>query len=161
MPGRVGRPVFIALVLVLVASAAGNATGWVRTTASDGFEGFAARQWHDSELLAFLAELPEDVTIYTNGPDALYIHTGRRARYLPARIDPGTRAPKPGYERALEEVIHELRQENAMVAWFDLITWRRYRASPAELGERMPLRRTEKLRDGSIWVHPKWATPAQ
>ena len=57
-------------------------------------------------------------------------------------------------------MVYSLRDEGAIVAWFDRITWRRYRASPKDLRERMPLRRVEKLADGSIWVHANWAGPA-
>lgn len=160
IPGRAGGLLFTALAVGLVAITTLGAFRWVRTTAIGGLEGFTSRKWHDSELIQYLAALPQGVTIYTNGPDALYIHAGRRARYLPARMDPGSNTPKPGYGRALAEVAYALRDEDAIVAWFDRITWRRYRASPKDLRERMPLRRIEKLADGSIWVHANRVSPA-
>ena len=46
--------------------------------------GYASFQWYDSEAMAYLRDLPDDVSIYTNEPAAVYLYVGRGANVCPA-----------------------------------------------------------------------------
>ena len=86
-----------AVILVLSAYGQVNAVGELMK----GGQGYASFRWYDSKAMAFLRLLPEDVSIYTNEPGAVYLYTGKPAYVLPDRIDPVTAAQRPGFETGL------------------------------------------------------------
>ncbi len=86
---------------------------------SQGGLGYASFQWYDSEAMAYLRELSEGVSIYTNEPAAVYLYTGRGARVLPSRYDSATAQERTGYEESLLAVQNDVMQGRAVVALFD------------------------------------------
>jgi len=86
---------------------------------SQGGLGYASFQWYDSEAMAYLRDLPEGVSIYTNEPAAVYLYTDRGARVLPTRYDSATAQERTGYEEGLLSVQNDVIQGKAVVALFD------------------------------------------
>jgi len=86
---------------------------------SQGGLGYASFQWYDSEAMAYLRDLPEGVSIYTNEPAAVYLYTGRGAKVLPTRYDTATAQERTGYEESLLAVQNDVMQGRAVVALFD------------------------------------------
>ena len=86
---------------------------------SQGGLGYASFQWYDSEAMAYLRELPENISIYTNEPAAVYLYAGRGARVLPTRYDSATAQERTGYEESLLAVQNDVIQGRAVVALFD------------------------------------------
>jgi hypothetical protein len=81
--------------------------------------GYASFKWYDSETMAFLRELPEDVMIYTNEPAAVYLYTGRGNYVLPDRFDSATAQVRPGFEEGIERMQKDINNGNAVLALFD------------------------------------------
>jgi hypothetical protein len=86
---------------------------------SQGGIGYASFQWYDSQAMAHLRSLPEEVSIYTNEPAAVYLYTGRGARVLPTRFDTATAQERPGFEEGILGVQNDVLQGRAVMALFD------------------------------------------
>ena len=86
---------------------------------SQGGLGYASFQWYDSEAMAYLRDLPEDVSIYTNEPAAVYLYTGRGARVLPTPYDSATAQERSGYQESLYSMQNDILQGRAVMALFD------------------------------------------
>ena len=121
----------------------------MRTHAAN--HGFGARIYHRSEVLEKVRALPDGLPIYSNGADAVYIWTGRRARYLPRLRDPGTRVRNEDFDLMLGILENDLRQREGLIVWLDAITWRAYMPSEEDLERRLDLRVVYRGFDGSIY----------
>jgi hypothetical protein len=85
---------------------------------SKGGMGYASFQWYDSQAMAFLRTLPEDVAIYTNEPGAVYLYTGRGTYVLPDRYDSATAQERSGFEAGVEHMQAEINEGKAVMALF-------------------------------------------
>lgn len=160
--GRGPVPAILAALLALIFAFAyaRDTSERVRERAAVGGAGFGSLAWRQSETMRRVTELPAGARIYSNGRDAIYILTGRAARWIPAPVDAETRQPRPGYAPEIEEIRAALRAEDASLVWFDLISWRWYLPSRPDLYQRLPIRRESRLRDGEIWRYdPSRDTP--
>jgi 4-amino-4-deoxy-L-arabinose transferase-like glycosyltransferase len=86
---------------------------------SQGGLGYASFQWYDSEAMAYLRGLPEDVSIYTNEPAAVYLYVGRGAKVLPTRYDSATAQERTGFEEGIAAMQKDIEQGRAVLALFD------------------------------------------
>jgi len=86
---------------------------------SQGGLGYASFQWYDSEAMAYLRELPDDVSIYTNEPAAVYLYVGRGTKVLPDRYDAATAQPRPGFEEGLQQMQADVNAGRAVLVLFD------------------------------------------
>lgn len=81
--------------------------------------GYASFQWYDSEAMAFLRELPDDVLIFTNEPGAVYLYTGRGALVLPSKYDSARAEVLAGFEEGVARMQTEINEGRAVLAIFD------------------------------------------
>jgi hypothetical protein len=81
--------------------------------------GYASFQWYDSEAMAYLRELPDDVAIFTNEPGAVYLHTARGALVLPSGYDSARAEVIDGFEEGVERMHNEINAGNAVLVIFD------------------------------------------
>ena len=81
--------------------------------------GFASFQWYDSEAMAFLRELPDDVAIFTNEPGAVYLYTGRGSFVLPSGYDSARAESIPGFEDGVARMQVEINAGRAVLVIFD------------------------------------------
>jgi 4-amino-4-deoxy-L-arabinose transferase-like glycosyltransferase len=109
--------VVIATILVLGVSVY-KQTITVQNWSKSGL-GYASFQWYDSDAMAYLRELPDDVMIYTNEPGAVYLYVGRGTRILPYRIDGVTAQERPGFDQGVERMQDEINEGRGVLAIFD------------------------------------------
>lgn len=86
---------------------------------SRGGVGYASFQWYDSNAMAYLRKLPEDMMIYTNEPAAVYLYTGRGAYVLPDRYDAVTAEWLPGFDESVKRMQNDINTGRAVLALFD------------------------------------------
>jgi 4-amino-4-deoxy-L-arabinose transferase-like glycosyltransferase len=141
------------LTLAVAGSYTRTTAAWVGVRSREGGEGYGLRRWQESELMARVKALPEDVEIYTNAADAVYILAGRFPAKVPARTIADTRRPNPNYRERLEAMGIAMRERHALVVWFDWISWRWYLPSMTQLARQLPIRRIAKLAEGEIWEY--------
>ena len=90
--------------------------------------------------------------IYTNGADAIYIHTWKPARFLPRKIDPCSRKINYNYLSELSAMKKDLENQKGVLVYFKALAWRWYFPSEEELRKRLPLRLLFRTPYGSVYV---------
>ncbi|MCC6298872.1 MAG: phospholipid carrier-dependent glycosyltransferase [Anaerolineales bacterium] len=112
------RNVVIALAALTLGVSAYNQSVTINTWAKSGL-GYASFQWYDSEAMAYLRALPDDVAIFTNEPGAVYLYTGRGALVLPSGYDSARAESIPGFEEGVTRMQDEIYAGRAVLAIFD------------------------------------------
>jgi len=112
------RAAFIAFAIIFLGVSFYNQSVTVNTWAKSGL-GYASFQWYDSEAMAYLRALPEDVAIFTNEPGAVYLYTGRGALVLPSGYDSARAESIPGFEDGVARMQTEINAGRAILAIFD------------------------------------------
>jgi len=112
---------------------------------------FNGERWRDSDLVAEVGRLTPGTTIYSNGPDVIYLYTGRRARLIPRAYVAASRLPNETYRYDVARMVQAF-QDNAALAYFDSITWRWYLPTQEELVGVLPLEEASTKADGTIYT---------
>jgi hypothetical protein len=124
--------------LALLAVHGLNAGSWV----ADGFtdagvtrRGLTASAWDESAVVAAVAALPPGVPVYSNGPDAIFLLTGRSTSSLPAHTDYLSGRRRPTYQAELAAMSDRLSRAGGVVVWLRPYAFRqRFLAPVADLG---------------------------
>ena len=116
-----------------------------------GGSGYASEAWRSSETLREVAALPPDASIFSNTPEAIYIHTGRSASILPRQVIPATRRPNDAFAEEMARMRRRLEQDGGFIVLLPALR-RDYLPSESELMELLPLRVRSRLTDGAIYT---------
>lgn len=138
------------VVAVIVLLHALRSASWLQASYDRGL-GYADRTWRQSELLGYLRTVNREAPIFTNGPDIIYLLTGRPAYMIPRRMDPGTTLPNSHYVDELAVIRRVLREEGGVVVYFRRVTWRSYLASENEMKEELNLNPIVQTEDGAVY----------
>jgi len=112
------RP-FVAVMLVLLLGMSVYKQSTTLAHWSQGGLGYASFQWYDSDAMAYLRDLPDDVRIYTNEPAAVYLYVGRGANVLPTRYDSATARERHDFDDNIAKLESEVNSGQAVIALFD------------------------------------------
>jgi hypothetical protein len=143
------RIVFVAFAVLLAASYSFRGARWLAHVKADG-QGYASRAWKESPTIAAIQKLPTGIAIYSNGVDAIYYLTGRRAIYIPARIIHGTGRPNQNYDSEVEKMTNDMRERNGVLVYFHTLPERWFLPAESDLRSRLALD-VHSLSDGSIF----------
>jgi hypothetical protein len=83
--------------------------------------GFNSVYWHRSETLSLLDSLPQGIPIFSNAPEAIYIHSNRPASRLPSRYQSANQRANPEYNSRLAEVEAILEAKQGVIVYFNTI----------------------------------------
>ena len=117
---------------------------------TSGGRGFASKAWKSSATLRRVEALPEGSTIFTNGPDPIYILAGRPSTMVPKKINAHTKQPNRAFPEQLARVRRKLEEDRGFVVYFPAIR-RGYLPSEQELVERLSLQVLMREADGTIY----------
>lgn len=138
----------LAVGLVLIYLYAG--VTWVRQAQSEGL-GYASRDWQESEIISRVKELPEGTRIYSNGSDAIYYLTGRRAIRIPAKFSGMNLIANSTYQLEMRNVAARLVEGDAVVVYMQNFPERWYQPTEQELRQELALVQIIRARDGAIY----------
>jgi len=111
--------ILIALGLVTVYFSVSSTIAEARILSSEGL-GYANWKYRDNPIIAALAEYPEDVTIFTNSPPAVYLTIGKATQVMPTSVDPVSNTERGGYTKKLSDMESEILSGDAVLAIFNL-----------------------------------------
>lgn len=117
-------------------------------------EGFTSRAWSDSETVKFLKALPSQTVISSNAADACYFFTKREVSRLPAKYDPTSARDNADFGAQMTALQDSLNNNQALVIYFDRITWRWYLPTRNELEESYKLPVAKRFADGVVYGAP-------
>ena len=126
---------------------------WVRQVRHSGI-GYASPEWKNSQLIQKIKKLPERVPLYTNGMDIVYWMTKRPVRPIPDKIgwhNQPDSAPVGLNPEILKQMTEDIKDKQAVLAYFTTIYWRSYYPSAKELQSQIPLERFESAADGDLY----------
>jgi hypothetical protein len=114
--------------------------------------GFSSIIWHNSEILEQVNQLPEDMTIITNMPAAIYIRTGRSAVPLPRKMKAVTRQINQDYFSELASIEAQVADERGVIVHFkNNQNSQETRQIIAEIDQVLPLCTLNRANDGTIF----------
>jgi hypothetical protein len=123
---------------------------WLRQSYNDGL-GYASRIWKESPTIEHVKALNPCILIFTNGPDAVHLLTGRHALMIPRKANPGTGVVNSDYSNEIGEMKRVVKERKAVLVYFSAIAWRWYLPSETELREELGLSVRLGEKDGSIY----------
>jgi hypothetical protein len=98
--------------------------------------------------------LPAANTIYSNAPDVLYVLRGTPAVMIPRKIDPHTSRPNQRFASEMIQVKRRLDEGQAMLVFFNRVSWRWYLPTADEVEEAIGRRPLVRVSDGLVFrVH--------
>jgi hypothetical protein len=147
------RRIGVFVIALMVAAHGLRAAQWAHGAPQSRQLGYSSRDWRTSPTLAAAAALPDDLTIFTNGVDALYLRADRFARPLPKVTDPTKAARDNRFRRYMNGLREFLAANGGYVVYFHNIP-RAYVVSEEQLLEMIPMELVQKLPDGAIYRHP-------
>ncbi len=112
------RAVVIVLAIVLIGLSFYKQSITITAWSRSGL-GYASFQWYDSEAMAYLRELPDNMLIYTNEPAAVYLYVGRGAAVVPTGYDSARAEPLPGFDEGVALMQNNINAGKAVLAIFD------------------------------------------
>jgi len=113
--------------------------------------GYTARQWQESESIAFVKSISNNVNIYSNGWDVIRFLTGKNVLPIPSKTNSGTMLDNQNFQREINSVCENIIGNRAMLVFLDNITWRWYLPSQTEIETTCHLPVLEIFNDGIIY----------
>jgi 4-amino-4-deoxy-L-arabinose transferase-like glycosyltransferase len=150
------RGIRLALVLAAIAVLGSyfiRTASWFERTRDDG-QGYASRQWKESETVQRVRRLAPGIPIYSNAPDGIYFLTGRPAILVPEKTVFVTGRPNQNYETELAQMGSRLKTGGGALVYFNTLPERWYLPSESELRMKLELTEIAKGTDGSILGSP-------
>lgn len=83
----------------------------------EGHIGYANKDWTLSETINELKKYPDSTLIYSNGPDAIYLLTGKSAKMFPLTKNPYTLEINDDYLSQMEAMIKEIREKEGILVF--------------------------------------------
>ena len=80
--------------------------------------GFNSMVWRNSELIDEVRRISTDLTLFSNAPEAIYIHTGKAAFRLPVEFSSALQRPNPNYADEFSSLQNELITGKAVIVTF-------------------------------------------
>lgn len=115
--------------------------------------GFNTSSWAQSESLAAVKKLPENLILYTNSIEAVYIQTDRMANRVPSKYQSANRRENPDYDFEMANMVKEIRSGKAVIVWLDGFQ-RETLPSEDELIRQYQLDPVQVFPDGKIFASP-------
>lgn len=116
--------------------------------------GYAGQVWRESDLWSVIEQLPDGAPLYSNAYDAVYIHTGRATRPLPAKFNPNSLIPYDDYRERLASLRTELARSRGVVIYSQKVS-RKTMPTEAELAEALGPVDRRRFRDGTLYRVPQ------
>jgi hypothetical protein len=88
--------------------------------------GYSSKYWKHSRVMDIIKSLPDDAVIYTNGPDAIEILTGKGSTMLPVKVHAVTRLKNENFLSEFASIVEQINNGKAILVYFNLVTWRWY-----------------------------------
>jgi 4-amino-4-deoxy-L-arabinose transferase-like glycosyltransferase len=130
------------LLAIVIGLHLNRATAWLAESHSSGpGRLYASQEWRGSPVIQYVRSLPDDATIFSNGPDAIYLLANRISKDIPRT---------PMTDADIAELNAGLHEGNAHLVYFALITWRDDFPRLEELKRRLNLRVDLDATDGQV-----------
>lgn len=150
-PRRLLRPALVVLGAALLLAWTARAARWVSARSRDG-AWYSSREWRETTVLERSRDLADNVPVWSNVPEAVWLITGRPASPLPEVINHHTGRANPAYLAEIDSLRARLRAGAVLVYVRREEDRRWYLPSEKELIARLGLQALAILPDGNIYT---------
>jgi hypothetical protein len=141
-------PIVILFIAVWVVGIAVRSANYLAAGYDEGL-GFRHRVWRQSQTVERLGSLAPETAIYSNSPEAIYLYTGRAARFLPRKEFYMDDRPNPSFDAELADLQQTLHESAGAIVYFDAIPARSFPSLQA-LSQILGPVQIERAADGAI-----------
>ena len=114
--------------------------------------GYSGREWRESKTVDFVRSFGTALTVYSNGPDAIYLLTGRRAEWVPAKLLSVTNLiPAKDFVPRTWAMCDDIAYKGAIVVYFNDLLSRIPLLTEEELQEACDVSVIHRFPDGVIY----------
>lgn len=142
--------VFLLFVLISILLKTPDAIRSARFIQQNGL-GYTSGQWQQSESIAFVRSLPDDVEIYSNGNDVVEFLTGKNAFSLPRKTDAVTSIENEDFIDEIYSLCKDIKEKKGLLIYLSNIPWRQYLPAEVEIAETCNFTGIMYLRDGTVY----------
>ena len=89
---------------------------------SEGY-GWAWEGWRTSPAMQIIRELPSEMMIYSNQPEAVSLWAGRGSFALLDPIDPSTNLPREDYSDTMDRIRNQVLDGESVLVFFGIDSW--------------------------------------
>ena len=93
-------------------------------------------------------------TIYTNAPELVKLHVGRRAILLPYLYEPSSQIANDDWVQEVSAVLQEVDEGGAGIVYYNAVNWRPYLPSPEFFKEQYDLEPGYSTHEGAVYRRP-------
>lgn len=111
---------------------------FIRGAHSEGL-GLSNRIWSNSETIHLAQELPAGIPIYSNLPEAVYIHAQHTALRLSSRVSSVTQTENAEYTAEMDQIRNDMHNHNGVIVYFDALSRSNYPSKSELINELDPL----------------------
>jgi hypothetical protein len=147
---RFWRVALLGCSAILVIGYGQAALSWLQSAHQQGI-GFSAMAWQQSPVMAEIRDLPAEMQVYTNSPEAVYFNGHHRSLRLPRSFETVSQQANPNYAAEIAAVQQQLATGQALVVFFTRLG-RQVNPSEAELVEELSLELLATRPDGNLYV---------
>lgn len=139
----------ILILIIFISSNIFNTTKWAINRYYSG-QGYSQSYFLNSETIKFLKKLPENIEIYSNGPDLIYYLTKKPAKIIPRVQEKEANINRNSNFDTLESFKDAIKKNNNIIVYFNGIS-RKYLFSIEDLKKNINLYLYKKFSDGNIY----------
>ena len=89
---------------------------------SEGY-GWAWEGWRTSPAMQIIQDIPSEIMIYSNQPEAVSLWAGRGSFALLDPIDPSTNLPRADYSDTIERIRSQVLEGQSVLVFFGIDSW--------------------------------------
>lgn len=140
--------------IVVLAVLLGN---WARLslptyiTAHNQGIGFSTPAWQNSELIGYLATLPDNILIYSNAPDAVYLLSSRAAARLPRQFELSSQQENANFVEQMQVIGSQMVEGRVLIAYFTT-QGRQSNPTQEDLFAALDLQVSQQFADGFVFT---------
>lgn len=112
---------------------------------------YSSKLLQKSDIFKFINYLPEKTPLYSNGADLISLYTGREAQSIPSLYNPATKKKNDNFIKEMKAMVRDLKKENAVLVYFNVIRWRTYLPGEKELLKNLKLKAAYRSFEGTIY----------
>lgn len=142
--------ILVVLGVAFLGTAVWRELNWIRAETGQGL-GFTGLAWQQSDINAYIAQLPDDLPIYSNVPEAIYLHTEKSALSFPRKINVTTQRVEADYTAQMALIRQELLQEQGVIVFFSTLR-QDARETITEIESELPLTISFEAADGLVYT---------
>ncbi len=89
-----------------------------------GNTSYTSRQWQESESIAFIRLMSDDLNLYSNGPDAIRFLTSKQSISIPQKYSSTSTEVNLQYTEEITRMCKDITENGAFLIYFKLVDWK-------------------------------------